>query len=1455
MAKKSFKKWLIILAGGVCVLLIVGVVLALNGGIQTGIVRHILLQKDPNAKLESVAFGFSSGEVRGLEMQVAGYPVKLGSASVQYSLTNLLFGGTKTIESATVKDLVFDASQPPKKEAAAASTSAAGGKSAPPLLLIKKADISGSALLPGQRAAQFSLSAQNLGSNSDGTATGNVIFQDKSPGAKVGEMRTDTKINVSLDGALMPKNLDLLADLAANIPGQTQTAKLQAHALIKPVNATNGEFTLTLAATDAGATPIFSANGTYGTAGSVAGEFSANLARAQIEPFAFGITLPDFSLAGHGQFAADAVQRTGSLKATLTSSAGRLEIIMPQLAGLGALQIAANIDAGVAPGKSSAKALAISAKTLALTLAPQGGAAAVTVELLKPTTVEYGEQGLVLPAGSATDLARVTLTQTPAAWLAAFLPKGFGATGGGFNGQLVIGVGDNGAIVANSAQPVSFAGLNVTQDGATILSGGAIQADFMAQYLGKAVSAQVRKFTFTAQEISHKDVTLATLSKNGQVVQAQFAGNVSITPQPGVLPAVAATGNLSVAVDVDDLDQKALGQTLPKLTPAGLLTLNSTFDVNVVSPPGDPKGASLTVNAFQTTLAKGMGTVNQTFAVANALQKISVPLNANAALPGLNGNLAAIEISGIPLSVVQVFLPPTMKLAGNPLAGKLLLAGTGGATPGYVLHTAVPLTMEKFQYTQGVEDKLSGVTITLAPEAVWQAGNLTGNVHAQVLSTAGMLMDATVTASDIQDTLSAVVSLNGDLTAIAAQPLGAAWRAYLPNTKPQYTVSANATYTTKAITLSSAEALIAPNGGAALADVKLGQAVTLAANLATKPDAKGLAKYVWPKISGDVVTLKLGNLPAGVLALALPGFQLAGRDIAADLVVHGAGDGSYTLTANAPVAATGLGVTRIVDKTTSTEWIHDLTFTIKPSASFNELGLTACGAEDLRFTSGNATLVAGNLTMAFASGNMVPQQATVSVQTDLAQVLRQPMLAKFNNLASGKLQVDATLDAAGAVKLNANVTNWTVRGSTTQLTQMTFANGTGKFDAKTNAVSLSLPVKGTSTEGPTDCVVAAEYGPAGNSHKFSLSLTGNNLVLDDLMAVKEGLLPSPPAAAAPATPAKPVTPAKPAPKPATPTPPAETTPAPVVADTVPIWGDLQGTAQINLKSIRFHSFAILNFQASAQVSPTKAEIPSVTGTFGGAPISFSAALAFDTKQKDMPYQMQSNLSFKNFDVGAYFKSRDASATPPVEGNFSITGNVSGGGGTIDDLIDRVQFNLALNSASGTFHLLDLIPNKSVSGVLKGISGVAGVAGAVLSMFTKNNQASATAATATAILDLISNLNAFQYTKLVFEATRGADLTVKLSQFDMQSAQVELLGTGTITYARGKAIPDQPLNATLSLNAKGGVATGLQAIKLLGAALPSGYNQGPQFNVAGSMQHPDYNALDSLLTQWVKNLGL
>jgi len=1461
MAKKRFKRWLIIGAALFLLLVVVGLLAAFNSGVQTAIARHYLAKYDPNAKLDRVSIGLSGGEVSGLNFIINGKVIKADSATAQFSLWNLAFGGTRTIDDLEIKGLVIDLTQPANTTTAATTTepTSAGSKSATGLL-IKKANIEAMVLLPQQRSAQLTLTAQDLGTSSSGTATGQVVFQDKSPDAKFSEMHADTQIALTLDAAMFPQIVDLAANLSAAIPGQAQPALLQAHLVAKQSNGANGSFTLDLAqpsATSATAANLLNLSGNYGNDNMVSGNFTADLSRAEVEPFAFGVKLPDFTLRGDGQLTADTAKGQVSVKAKLQGSAGHLGALRADLEQLGSVQMSVDVDCSWTQGADGKETF--DGRSLMATLAPDGGQTALTLNLLQPVSFEYDTttKSVKLTQGLVPELARLTLSQAPTAWVAMALPANYTLTGQNLTGEIDLGARADGAIVAKTTKPLTWTGLSLKLDQNQLLAGTDAELDTTITYEGsgdtQTVTIEIRKLLSSAHLVQMPGWTFTTTSAQGKIAIAQYAGNVTI--HLGAKPITYETeGRLAAAVDVDNLDRKTLGVDMPNVAPKGLLTLdglgsfsrtNSAFLLGAINNAlngGGPAPASGAASpSFVVTLKKGATVL----ATVQTLQQLSLPIDANGKVqtPTADGNVAVMEVNGLPLALLQPFLPKTMKITGEVTKGKVLLVGAGANISGFTWRTEVPVELADFLYAENGETKLSGVSVVVTPQGSWQSGEIKSTTRFDTNAVAGNLMHATVEVDKTPDNLAVGVSATGQLGALAAQPFAVEWRQYLPDPKPQYALNVNLTQTKDALTIDAGTgASVLPSGGvgAPLAEIKTSENVTL--NIVPTADpalaAKGQTQYAWPQLNGNVLTLKITNLPAGVLGVLLPGYLLQGGGVSGDVLVQGEGHGDYSVSANAPLTAAGLSVTKTPAQGAPVPWVTDLTFTTLPAAKFNAKGLSYFSLQGTTITSGHSTLAAGDLELTRDATQSWWEQAKFNLHGDLAQFLKQPIMSKYDNLAAGQLGLTGELAHDGTLKFDAKVQGWTVLSPAASLISLSFSNVTGRIDHDASGnvgMQLNIPIDGLSNQGDSKCTVAFSLDPAGGARKFDLKVIGDSLIVDDLMTVKNAFFPPAAGGNNPAGVTSPSLPGAQAPA---------TASASAGPDKTPLWGDLQGQAQVQVKHLIYSTYTLDNLDASAQITPTQASISHITTSFEGAPLQLSGTLAFDATQAAQPYNMQLKISLSNFDVGAYFKKRDPADKPPAEGKFSVDGSASGRGANLDDLIAGVPFDCKLTSGSGTFHLLDLVQKKNAAAgtVLQLGSGLAGLAAGILGG-GKNKVSDSV----NMVNGLMQALDTIEYNKLVFEAQRGADRNIKLTQFVVQNPTTQLTGTGQITYQAGVAIPDQALTATLQLNATGTTAQTLGDVGLLTSAKPqNGYYPGPSFEVGGSLQHLDYSGLYSLL---------
>jgi hypothetical protein len=1373
-------RWLLICAGVIVLLLVLVVAVALNGSFQTSLALHFLRAQDPQAKLRSASFGLSGGELQGLELTTDGTKVSLDDASLSYSLSELL-GDVKVIDRVTVKGLTVDVSAAKQSAKAAPakganSTAPSNGQSV--AVLIKQVDLAATVMLPAQRSVTATLTAQDVGSGGNGTAQAQWVFTDNSKAAAVREIHMSNNLNLALDGQMQPLALNLTAQLAATLPGQAQPAQMTLQVTAAaPTGSGARDFTIDIAQPGAaGNTHLLTATGSLDKGGASSGNFTLNCTSSQVAPFALGVNLPDLNLQGSGAFSSDAVKGSGSVKAKLAAVGGNLAKLMPQLAVLGSLQLNAVLDA-TWTGESC------EARAVNLALGPVGGKPVVLLDLLQPLTVDFSDQ-VRLTQGSGAQMARLSLRQVPVAWLALAAPANYTVTGGGLTGEAVLGARDDGTITVQMTKPLTLPGFSVTNNGAAALSNVSLALDAGAEYKAGAVTAELRELMLSS----------------GDNPLAQLAANVSF----GQDSPIKAAGRL--AVSIDEIMKQPVAAAWAASLPNRAFKLDGTFDLAKTSD-------TLELDALQFGVAENTAPLF----TLKLLQKISLPLNAGATMPAFSGDLATLEANGLPVELATPFLPKGMLFTGDPLRGRVVLAG--GDASSLVLRTDEPLTLTRFNYSKDGTLIFSGVSLALSPAGTWDAGGVNGTAQLQVTAGAGTLLDATVQASRTDAKLTMAVAASGSLNALATQPIGTSWSQTLPSVQQNYVLSANITKDAANLTVQTAEARVgaADGSGATMAEVKLLQPVSL-------PETTGNATAAWPAVTGDVASVQLTGLPIGVLGLAMPGYDLRGETVSADLLLHGEGAGVYSVAANLPLSVGRLSVRHNYDTL-----VQDLTVGGRPIAKFSEAGLLSLTVNDLSVSSGQNNLLSGRIEYTPQSGSSLPSQAKFTLSANFAGLMHQPFLQAYNNLTSGQGTLDGELTPDGTFKLNADFTQWKVRTPARELKEMALTGVTGKLGPAAGAVQLTAPLQGTSAYGATNCTLSLTLTPnaASKGQVFSINLTGNGLVPNDVMAIVNGF--NPPANTETARL-------------------AGVTPKAAPPETGPMWGDMTGSAQVNLKRLAFDALDLENVGGAAQMTPKQLTVANLTAQLsGGAPLNFNGTLAFDATQPSLPYGLQMALSLKGFDTGAYFRARDPKAKVPLEGNFSIAGTANGRGANMDDLIARVPFDFNLTSSGGTIYVLAMV-NKSTGAALTGlsvVSGLAGIAGGIFGGKAPNVQQFSS--TLTQLTTLFDNI---KYTSMTFAATRGADRNINLTQINVQSTDIVVNGSGRITYQAGKPIPSQPLSVNVQLGVRGNPAALLSTLGLNQSSTPdaNGFIVGPQFQVGGTLQKPDYGSFYQMLMQ-------
>lgn len=291
------------------------------------------------------------------------------------------------------------------------------------------------------------------------------------------------------------------------------------------------------------------------------GTWKLDVRDVDLAPFALGQPLPAFTVVGEGKFDTNAtlsaVHATGRLNAT----AGRLEMLMPELAAMGAFKIAADFDV-------AQRGDVITVQQLEATVSSTQPIATVTA--LQSFAFDPARAEL-RASDPARELIGVVLQGVPLAWTKLFLP-GYELTGSDLRGELVA-LARAGGMTLRSRSPLAVDQIGIARGDQSLVREVDLElnvtADFTPQGWQAEVSglsarngsATVLNFDGKAGQLAAKGQPLkatGTISANlpALLEQPAAAQAVRLTSGDGTLEFVASLGakkEIQARIDLRDL--------------------------------------------------------------------------------------------------------------------------------------------------------------------------------------------------------------------------------------------------------------------------------------------------------------------------------------------------------------------------------------------------------------------------------------------------------------------------------------------------------------------------------------------------------------------------------------------------------------------------------------------------------------------------------------------------------------------------------------------------------------------------------------------------------------------------------------------------------------------------------------------------------------------------------------
>ncbi|HSI09313.1 MAG TPA: hypothetical protein VK985_12070, partial [Rariglobus sp.] len=475
---------LLIGLSAIALLLVLGVVLALNSGVQTWAAKKFApATPELTVGIGHVNAGLNQTRVENIRVVQPGLVLTIPSAEVDVSVIDAA-GGKVEVRRLVAKGWVLDLTAPGAVPATLEQTPEAAAKTAfngifnliqlPFDLAVDGVDLTGEVILP-QGRAQVTITGGGIGSGSDGkfVLTAGLTTPDSS---------------VALNGVLgahmnSPRTFDrfsLTADASAKTPQVPQGATASI-ALNASTGGQNEAYSLTLSANGR---EVIQARVTLppGTA-PLAGTWTLDATQADVLPFALGRPLPDFIAKGKGTFETDRlfgqIKAVGSLDATLD----KLGALQPEFATLGRLTLVAGFDVTTQGDVVRLNALDVRVA---------GERPVLTVTAQQPVEFNLKTSAATVTNPSA-DLLRLTLDGLPLAWAKSFLGD-IALTGDDVRGAFTVTANDGGFAV-RAAAPITLTNLSVSQAGKPLVNALDVSLSSQADYTPKGWAAEVTNLT------------------------------------------------------------------------------------------------------------------------------------------------------------------------------------------------------------------------------------------------------------------------------------------------------------------------------------------------------------------------------------------------------------------------------------------------------------------------------------------------------------------------------------------------------------------------------------------------------------------------------------------------------------------------------------------------------------------------------------------------------------------------------------------------------------------------------------------------------------------------------------------------------------------------------------------------------------------------------------------------
>ncbi|OHE70576.1 MAG: hypothetical protein A2007_05160 [Verrucomicrobia bacterium GWC2_42_7] len=472
--------------------------------------------------------------------------------------------------------------------------------------------------------------------------------------------------------------------------------------------------------------------------------------------------------------------------------------------------------------------------------------------------------------------------------------------------------------------------------------------------------------------------------------------------------------------------------------------------------------------------------------------------------------------------------------------------------------------------------------------------------------------------------------------------------------------------------------------------------------------------------------------------------------------------------------------------------------------------------QSLQVEGGQSPILSGSIVASIApNATLNPlQKAAINIFCNINSLLQQPFFTGDKNI-TGSIHFEANANSEKSNKFLGKLVLEASHAENPSQSIFISAPIEGAF-LKDNQIKLRVPLKIQGSDGTSDLTFEGSLTKEAHGFGFDASIGSTRFNIDDVMGLSAILQHKDTNAA----------------------PPKVTTSSKGVSlvekpkDTAPFWQGTLGQATIDAKSVLFNKKMLLkDAQAKLNISENKVDLTSLKALIYGAPLSCKGGIGFQQKAPQ-PYSMDAQLRLENLNVGLLLSEFNGGTTP-INGSFTTQADIKSQGINLESLENNIQGNASVSSKKGTITPFSVSKKAQVGTALLSIAGTA--LGAATNSAIGNVGSFAGSA--------IAYFQEIKYDQILIQAKRDKSYDIEISQILLQNPELFVSGKGTVKFVSNVKIPDQPLSATVRIDALGQAAQVFDKIGLISPTkTDQGYYKGQTFAINGTLSKPDYSSV-------------